>query len=493
MRRKGIFAILSGGLAALAMPGIGAWPLAFFALIPLFYAMEGGRGGRAGWLFGLAFLALDLRWILTLYRFSPLVILGFALLVAGSSLVYAAAGWLMTWKVRRLGWGLLIIAPAALALLDLVRATGELGTTFGALYHTLYRVPLLIQSAAVLGPWTVTAGLAGINAALYLGLRNRQWKPVAAAAGIAVILAAFALLPMASDSQDTLSISVVNSRVQQEVKLDARNLPDLSDRYIALGEAAAEGTVAGPRPDLIVFPESILPAYILRNERLLNRFTDIATEYGVSMIFGTGDYRTRGIFNSVVHLAANGEISDVYDMVRPVPFGEYVPWRGVWEALGLGGLADSFLPLDLTAGTEYSLLEGVGTPICFESTFPDSARRFVQSGAKLLVTVTNDAWFAGASEQDAHFAATVFRAVETRRWTVQAANGGISGLISPQGRIVAEREEEGVLRGAVAYRTDRSIYTRIGDAVWWTLGSLGCVGTFARRIVRRPRRRDGGE
>ena len=493
MRSKGILAILSGGLAALAMPGIGAWPLAFVCLIPLFYAMDGGRGGRMGYLFGLAFLALDLRWILTLYRFSPLVILGFVLLVAGSALFYAAAGWLITTRTRRLGWGLLLMAPAAFALLDLARATGELGTTFGALYHTLYRVPILIQSAAVFGPWTLTAGLVGVNAALYLGFRDRRWKPAAVAFGMAAAMAAFSLLPIPQDGQDAIPIAIVNSRVQQEVKLDARNLPELADRYVTLGQVAAAGASAEIPPDLIVFPESILPAYILRSEGLLDRFAGIASEYGVSILFGTGDYRNREIYNSVVALNTEGEISGIYDMVCPVPFGEYVPWRGVWDAIGLGGLADSFLPLDLTAGTDYSLLDGIGTPICFESTFPGSARRFVRSGAHLLVTVTNDAWFAGASEQDAHFAATVFRAVETRRWTVQAANGGISGLISPRGRIVAEQEEEGILRGSVTYRMGTSIYTRIGDTVWWVLGSLGCLGTLGFRVVRRSRRRDGGE
>ena len=493
MRSKGILAILSGGLAALAMPGIGAWPLAFVCLVPLFYAMEGGRGGRAGFLFGLAFLALDLRWILTLYRFSPLVILGFALLVAGSSLFYTAAGWLITWKNRRFGWELLLIAPAAFALLDLARATGELGTTFGALYHTLYRVPMLIQSSAVFGPWTVTAGLVGVNVAVYLGLRDRCWRPAAAAIGIAAAMAAFALLPIPQDDETVLPIAVVNSRVQQEVKLDARNLPELADRYVTLGQAAADGASAEPPPALIVFPESILPAYILRSESHLGRLSSLASEHGVAVLFGTGDYRNREIYNSVAHLNPEGELTGIYDMVRPVPFGEYVPWRGVWEAIGLGGLADSFLPMDLTAGTDYTLVDGIGTPICFESTFPASARRFVRSGAQMLVTVTNDAWFAGASEQDAHFAATVFRAVETRRWTVQAANGGISGVISPRGRIMAEQEEEGILRGTVSRRTDTSIYTRAGDSVWWILGSVGCVGALAPRIIRRSRRRDGGE
>ena len=91
----------------------------------------------------------------------------------------------------------------------------------------------------------------------------------------------------------------------------------------------------------------------------------------------------------------------------------------------------SLLPMDLTPGTAIRALDGIGTPICFESTFAAGSRDLVRRGATLLVTVTNDAWFVGSSELPTHFAFGVFRAVENRRWFVQAANGGISGIVAP--------------------------------------------------------------
>jgi apolipoprotein N-acyltransferase len=77
----------------------------------------------------------------------------------------------------------------------------------------------------------------------------------------------------------------------------------------------------------------------------------------------------------------------------------------------------------------------IGVLICFESIFPEITRRQVMAGANLLVTITNDAWFGRSSAPWQHLAMGVFRAVETRKALVRAANTGISAFVDPMGRI----------------------------------------------------------
>jgi len=101
------------------------------------------------------------------------------------------------------------------------------------------------------------------------------------------------------------------------------------------------------------------------------------------------------------------------------------------------------------------------------------------------VTVTNDAWFVGSSELPTHFAFGVFRAVETRRWFVQAANGGISGIVAPDGRVAAATTTEGVLRGDVYRRSDMTVYARLGDAP--ILAVLGIAAAVVLLVRRRSR------
>jgi len=471
---KPILAAVSGILAALAMPGFGGWPLAFVALIPLFYAIDGNGRFSSALLFASAFFALDLRWLLTLYRFSPLIVPGFLFLIAYLAIFFALFGLVIRPRYRSGGFTFVLAVALWFSLSEYLRTFGPLGIGFSDLYHSLYRVPVLIQAAAYVGPWPVTGLIAAVNGSFYLGIKRR--KAVYAAAGMSLIgvLAIFSLLP-SPEADRTTSVAVVSSTVAQEEKLEGGNLPDLADRYIALGERAAS-----QNPDLIVFPESILPAYILREERIFSRFARLAETSEGYILIGTGDYRNGRIYNSVALFSPEESTVKIYDMVRPVPFGEYIPGRRIWEGLGLERLVDSFLPQDVTRGEGYSPLDGTGTPICFESTFPGISRRFAVNGASLIVTVTNDAWFSERSEAEAHFAAAVFRAVENRRFTIQASNGGISGIIDPTGRIVASTKEEGVLRGNVGRMEAISPYSRWGDLPFIALAGIGVLAILIR-------------
>ncbi len=488
IRRGETWLAVGGGiLAALSMPGFGAAPLAFVALIPLFVALERGRGTRQGflhgYLFGLAFFAIEVRWVLTLVRFNPLVAAGYPLLIAYLSIPFGLVGWLMTWRADRSArWTWLLLAPALVVLAECLRTLGTLGMGFSMLHQALYRVPWLIQPAAVFGSWTISAFLVAINVALYLAWRQRRIRYVLVGVGLVLALAAFRLLPVGPAQDTMITVAVVSSNVDQAVKLDARNLDVLAERFLVLGEEAI-----ADEPDLVVFPESFLPAYILRTDAVYDRLAALARTGNARLLFGTGTYRDGGIFNTTVLVDTEGRVVDMYDMVRPVPFGEYVPGRWILDAVGLGGWARALLPVDLSRGTAYEPLDGIGTPICFESTFPTSSRRLTRAGASVLVTVTNDAWFDESSELQSHFATAVFRAVENRRPVVQAANGGISGFVDRRGRILSETPEETVLTAEIRPSEGRSLYTIWGDVP--LVAAMGClaIGVLAGRARRRER------
>ena len=478
--RKALLAFLAGAGVAVSMPGLGIGPLAFVALVPLFVALERGKGFLPGFLFGVVFFSLDLRWLLTLYRFSSLVVPAYIVLVGYLAVYFGLFGLVMAWVRGRRGYesSLLGFAPLAFTLLEVLRAHGPLGIGFSALYLSLYRFPPLIQIAAVAGPWAITAAIVFVNAALYLAIREKAtyllWS-----VGMVGLLSAFSALPFPREGEP-LSVAVVSSAVPQEVKLDGQNLFSLLEKYIALGENAAVDS-----PCLIVFPESILPGYILRDDRLFPEFRSLAQRTNSHLLFGTGDWRDGEIYNCAVLLSPEGTIVGVYDMVHPVPFGEYIPGRGFLEWIGLGRFAASFLAQDLAKGKAFVPIGNIGTPICFESTFPAGARALVKNGATLLITVTNDAWFVSSSELRAHFAAGVFRAVENRRFLIQAANGGLSGVVDPRGRILKERIGEEIIRTEVTRFKSKSLYTQWGNALLYAvLGTGGLAATVWRMRTR---------
>ena len=126
----------------------------------------------------------------------------------------------------------------------------------------------------------------------------------------------------------------------------------------------------------------------------------------------------------------------------------------------------------------------MGTVICYEIIFPDLVRRFVNAGATVMTTITNDAWFGRTGAPYQHFSMAVLRAVENRVPVVRAANTGISGFIDAKGRIL---ETSGIFTEAVLTRslvpgTEMTFYTRCGDVFSW----LCVIGTFLS-IIPLPR------
>jgi apolipoprotein N-acyltransferase len=107
----------------------------------------------------------------------------------------------------------------------------------------------------------------------------------------------------------------------------------------------------------------------------------------------------------------------------------------------------------------------------------------------ILVNMTNDAWYWGSSELEQHLACSVFRAVETRRPLVIAANGGISAWIDAYGRVRAQgpKMESDVIIADVQMRTrGNTFYVATGD---WFAG-LCLIFCLALAVVAWRTRRE---
>ncbi|MFW5854439.1 MAG: apolipoprotein N-acyltransferase, partial [Thermodesulfobacteriota bacterium] len=111
--------------------------------------------------------------------------------------------------------------------------------------------------------------------------------------------------------------------------------------------------------------------------------------------------------------------------------------------------------------------------ICYEGIFPNLSAAMARNGARLLVNITNDAWYGATSAPYQHFSMAVFRAVENRRALIRSANTGISGFIDPTGRITATTRlfEDAVMTREVPQLDLQTVYSRYGD--WFARLCLG--------------------
>jgi apolipoprotein N-acyltransferase len=160
-----------------------------------------------------------------------------------------------------------------------------------------------------------------------------------------------------------------------------------------------------------------------------------------------------------------------------VPFGEYIPLRGILKFLG---------PLiemvgDFGEGEEYTVFTIPGgkfsVAICFEIIFGDLVRRFCKNGAEFLVNITNDAWFGKSAASYQHIGMVAFRAVENRHWVIRAANTGISGFIEPTGKILRATEifKDAVCKARIYPNRKKTFYTEFGDLFSWMCYSISIL------------------
>jgi apolipoprotein N-acyltransferase len=123
------------------------------------------------------------------------------------------------------------------------------------------------------------------------------------------------------------------------------------------------------------------------------------------------------------------------------------------------------------------------TAICYEVVYPSLIRQAVEAGSELLTTITNDAWYGHSSAPYQHFALASMRAIEQGRYLARAANTGISGVVDPYGRIVRQSGifEQDALVEQVRFLKERTIYSRIGDAIAYVAIALVALGLVVLR------------
>ena len=108
---------------------------------------------------------------------------------------------------------------------------------------------------------------------------------------------------------------------------------------------------------------------------------------------------------------------------------DVLPWLGAWKP----GPGPTVIPMTLRDGRRLR----VGPLICYDAVSPWLARESVRQGAEVLVTLSNDSWFAAGGGPLLHLAVAAFRSIETRRPQLRATNTGITAAIDATGEVVA--------------------------------------------------------
>ncbi len=500
-----LLAFAAGALSALAFEPFDLFPI-LFVTVPVFVWLLDGAAGvggflrrlmpaaAVGWTFGFGFFLGGLWWIgaAFLVDAGPLV---FLMPVAVLTLpAILALFWAIGAALARTVWseGPARILAFAIAMTLAEYARGHLFTGFpwNAFGYALCAHPVLMQATSLVGMWGLTV-VAFIVFAAPAVLADKRGRAVVlgAAALLLVGQAGFGLMRLAAASDATVAgvqLRLVQPAIPQDERWMASSADAIMDQYAALS-ATPPSAPSTPPFTLLIWPESAFPFFLTERPEALTRIADILPP-GTSLVTGAARRDSPGtpVYNSIYVISDNGEIADAYDKVHLVPFGEYLPFRPLFEAVGLrqmvavaGGFAPGSILRGLTAG---------GAPpfaplICYEAIFP-AAVLPLGKRPQWMINVTNDAWYGNTPGPYQHFLQARVRAVEEGLPLVRAANSGISAVVDAYGRIIASLplDHIGVIDATLPAAIAPTLYARLGDLLLLAMLSLTACGIILCKV-----------
>ncbi|MBN1301595.1 MAG: apolipoprotein N-acyltransferase [Melioribacteraceae bacterium] len=496
-KRRHIVPALVGGVAlGLGFPPVPMPFLMFIGLIPYLYVIERRQGlaeiNRITYFTFFIFNLVTLYWVGSWTRDAdPFLLIAGTVLMFFNPLLFLIPSTLYYHAKKRLGKNTsLLLLPVFWAFYEYMYTVTDFRFPWLTLGNGLVKFNLFIQIADVIGVYGLTLLIIFINIGLY-----KAWNNRATGEGSAYLPAVFSLALIAvpliygivkhkesGGESEKIKVGLIQPNLNPWKKWEAGNLNEQLDLYLSLSrEAVLKGA------ELIVWPESALPVYLMtgayslqvnriykfldtNNVLLLTGMPD-ATFYGDSLTApedakktSSGKFYTS--YNSILFFQPHNRSVKKYGKIMLVPFGEKVPLVEQIPFLGElfrwnVGISSWNTGKEITVfqTTDKRKIAGV---ICIESIYPDFVASFVSKGAELIAVVTNDSWYGNSSGPYQHRDFAILRAVENRRSVVRAANGGVSCLIDPLGKIVQQTSmfTEDVLVAEAELNGETTFYTR---------------------------------
>lgn len=464
-----VFGALAGLVFALGLAPFGYWWVSlvsvgvFYALLkPLNPACAFGLGwvyGAGTWAFGVSWLFESIHthgqvnavfaWSLIgllaciMGLFHAVLALAFSKMgrqPLAFSALWVLQEWLKTWLFTGFPW--LFLGYAGI----------------GGVLNGLY---------PVLGIFGVSFVLAFFASSLFEVCQSRaQYLVLSGACVLACTLLTVADVSW-THPQGVLDVSLVQGNIDQSIKWDDAYVYEILHIY----ERLAQNEWGR---DLVLFPEGAITLF--QNDPVAQDYitrlsarasaAQSAWVFGVPYVDGSSNtLKTPDFYNAAM---AQGTSSGVYKKQRLVPFGEYIPLRGLFDILP--NLANNHNVLSHSQGSAGQAplkMQGInaGMAICYEVAYPQIVRANAQDAA-FLMTISNDAWFGASHGPHQHLQMVQARSLETGRYFARATNTGITAVIDHKGRIIARARqfERTVLRATVELRGGNTPFVRLGQA-----------------------------
>ncbi|KAA3659818.1 MAG: apolipoprotein N-acyltransferase [Calditrichaeota bacterium] len=476
MQRNLLLSIVSALLLGLSFAPLPLGFLAYCSLIPFLILLKDlsfKESFKWGYITGIFISLFTIYWIV--FPTS----LGVIAVILVHALYYALFAIFYT-QISKTSDNLALFAvPFVWTAIEYGKSLGELGFPWVSLGYTQSYYTAFIQYAEYTSVYGVSFWICVLNVGLYSIYVYRKNKKIAFTTAIFLII--LFLLPLSVNKEvqkgnsGKVKVALVQGNIDPYQKWEKENRERSFFLYDSLTKSIGHQQV-----DLIIWPETATPVYLLRSRTKLPWVTGLSDSLNTPIFTGTPDYewidkKNYKTFNSITLIDKKQGPFEVYSKMKLVPFGERIPYQDylffiklILSKFNLG--EGNFSPGDAIKLFRLSMRQNpnktfrFGGVICFESIFPEFVGDVVKRGAEFIVIVTNDGWYSRTGAPYQHAQMAVFRAIENRTPIARCANTGISMTIDQNGAILKQSGifEEDVIIDEFETRTKLTYFTKYG-------------------------------
>lgn len=482
--RRWLFAVSIGMLAASALPPFYILPILWLSFSGLAYLNLTANCWRQaffeGWLFGIGWFGAGLYWIghaflVDAERYAYLmpfavvgIAIGMAIFIAISSVGVNVIA--RRFKLDRLPYVLLF--AGCWTVLEWVRSWILTGFPWNPLGSVWGNLPEMMQIASYIGTLGLSFMTVVVFAAPIIMVGNARpviFKPWILILVLSLILpaiwglGAWRLSVASIVMHDDILLRLVQPVIPQALKWK----PDLRQQHV-LKQMAMSNRTPGPagKPTHVIWAETNVP-YLIEPESPLPASLAAAVPRDGTLIFGAPRRDEAGkVYNSMFAIDDAGAVLATFDKFHLVPFGEYVPLKGILPLEKLTAGRGDFTP---GPGPETLSIKGLppfAALICYEVIF---SGQIVNSEVRpeWILNITNDAWFGPSTGPRQHLVQAQLRAIEEGLPIIRVANTGISAVIDPYGRIIdsIDLDQSGVLDSPLPKPLMATVFSVFGQII----------------------------
>ena len=493
-----LLALVAGGVLSLAFEPVAiayVMPLSLAVLALVTRDVRSRSGFVVGLVFGIGFYFPHIYWMS-----SSIGAVAWVALAGIEAFFHGLFGAVAARLHRLRAWPFWL--AAAWLTMEYTRSTWPFsGMPWGRLGFGVVDTPIApaLAYVGVNGVSLLVATLGFLLARLVVSSRGDERLYAAVSlVGVASVAVVPSVAPWTLETRDTVTVAAVQGDVPGAGNDILEDFRGVTQNHVDATVALADDVAAGrrPQPDFVVWPENSTAVDPFLDASTNAQITTAVRAIGVPLMVGAiVDAGPEHILNQGIVWDPVTGAGERYTKRHPVPMGEFIPFRGLFERAGLtdsGQLAR--IGRDMLSGTRADPLVVAGVPvadsICFDIAYDDGLMVQQENGAELLTVQTSNASFIFTDQVEQQFAMTRARAIEAGKYVVVAATNGVSGVIAPDGSVVdrTQRLTQDVIVETVDLRTGLTPGVRVGGALPLGAALVSALGLLLALVSSRRSR-----